>query len=72
MNGKQFKLEELSQLVGGILTKVSDALINKVAPPVLADENTLALALGEKEIEDLASTKAKWALVPLGVNLPNI
>ena len=72
MNGKQFKLEELSQLVGGILTKVSDALINKVAPPVLADENTLALALGEKEIEDLASTKAKCALVPLGVNLPNI
>lgn len=72
MSNKQFKLEELSELVKGILTKVSDATINKVAPPILADENTLALALGEKEIEDLAETKAKCALVPLGVNVPNI
>ena len=70
MSNKQFKLEELSELVKGILTKVSDATINKVAPPILADESTLALALGEKEIEDLAETKAKCALVPLGVNVP--
>ncbi len=72
MSAKAFKLEELTGMVKGILTKVSDCDINKVAPPSLADENTLALALGEKEIEDLSSTKAKCALVPLGVNLPNI
>lgn len=72
MSTKAFKQEELAQLVKGILTKVQDSTINKVAPPILADEDTLALALGEKEIEDLANTKAKCALVPLGVNLPNI
>ncbi len=72
MSEKVFKQEELANLVKGILTKVKDSDINKVAPPCLADENTLALALGEKEIEDLKETKAKCALVPLGVNLPFI
>lgn len=72
MSNKIFKQEEIAELVKGILTKVSDGTIEKVLPPHLADENTLALALGEKEIEDLKETKAKCALVPLGVNLPFI
>lgn len=72
MSGKVFKQEELAALVKGILTKVKDSSIDKVLPPALADENTLALALGEKEIEDLKETKAKCALVPLGVQIPTI
>ena len=35
---KRFSLEELSQIVGGILTKVSDITITNVAPPKLANE----------------------------------
>ena len=69
---KKFKLEELSELVGGILTKVQDVDITRVAPPKLADEKTLALAMNEDEIENIASTKAKAVLVPLGVNLEGI
>ncbi len=72
MASKIFTQEEISALVGGILTKSVDGKIDKVAPPLLADENTLALALGEEEIENLAKTAAKCALVPLGVNLENI
>ncbi len=72
MSLKSFKQEELAGMVNGILTKVSEVSVNKVAPPCLADENTLALALGEKEIDDLAQTKARCALVPLGVNFPGI
>ena len=72
MGEKKFSLEELSQIVGGILTKVQDTTIDKVAPPKLADETSLALALGEEEIENLATSKAKAALVPLGVNLEGI
>ncbi|MBQ9688703.1 UDP-3-O-(3-hydroxymyristoyl)glucosamine N-acyltransferase, partial [bacterium] len=63
---------QISQVVGGILTKVEDAEIKQIAPPLLSDENTLALALGEEEIENLAKSKAKAALVPLGVNLESI
>ena len=72
MASKTFSQEEISGFVGGILTKAVDEKINKVAPPLLADENTLALALGEDEIENLAKTKAKCALVPLGVNIEHI
>ncbi len=72
MSGKSFKQEEVAKLVNGILTKTNDNEIQNVAPPVLADENTLALALGEKEIEALSSSKAKCALVPIGVSVPNI
>lgn len=72
MGEKKFNLEELSQIVGGILTKVKDATIEKVAPPMLADENTLALAMNEEEIENLTQTKAPVALVPLGVNFEHI
>ena len=57
-----FTLEEITHIVGGMLTKVEDAKITHIAPPLLSDENTLALALGEEEI-------AKAALVPLGVQL---
>lgn len=69
---RSYKVEEISEIVGGILTKVSDTSITKLMPPLLADENTLALALSEEEIDNLAKTKAKAALVPLGVNLEHI
>ena len=47
---KTFTVEEISQIVGGMLTKAADAKISQIAPPLLADENTLELALGEEEI----------------------
>lgn len=72
MSKKTFSPKELSDMLGGILTIVQEKEIDKVAPPLLADENTLALALGEDEILNLEKTKAKTALVPLGVNLPHI
>ena len=56
---KKFSLDELSKIVGGILTKVEDVTITKVAPPMLADENTLALAMNEDEIENIVQSKAK-------------
>ena len=64
-----FTLEEITQITGGMLTKVQDVKISQIAPPLLADENTLALALGEEEIANLAQSKAKAALVPLGVQI---
>ena len=66
---KSFTVEEITQIVGGMLTKVQDAAIERIAPPLLSDENTLALALGEEEIANLQKTKAKAALVPLGVQI---
>ena len=66
---KTFTLEEITQLTGGMLTKDQDVNITQIAPPLLSDENTLALALGEEEIANLAKSKAKAALVPLGVQL---
>ena len=69
---KTYKIEEITEIVGGILTKVSDASIDKLRPPLLSDENSLALALSEEEIENLAKTQAKVALVPLGVNFEHI
>ena len=72
MGEKKFSLEELAQIVGGILTKIEDVVIDKVAPPKIADENTLALAMNEDEIQNMSSSKAKAALVPLGVNLDGI
>ena len=67
-----FTLEEITHITGGMLTKVEDAKISQIAPPLLSDENTLALALGEEEIANLAQSKAKAALVPLGVQIPNL
>ena len=69
---KSFTLEEITNITGGMLTKVQDATIERIAPPILADENTLALALGEEEIANLAKSKAKAALVPLGVHLDGL
>lgn len=66
---KTFTLEQIAQITGGMLTKASDVAITNIAPPKLADESTLALALGEDEIANLSATKAKAALVPLGVNI---
>lgn len=66
---KTFTLEQIAQITGGLLSKENDVAITNIAPPMLADENTLALALGEDEIANLANTKAKAALVPLGVNI---
>ena len=66
---KTFTLEQIAQITGGMLTKAADVAITNIAPPKLADENTLALALGEDEITNLSETKAKAALVPLGVNI---
>ena len=69
---KKFSVEEISQIVGGILTKAEDAEIQMIAPPLLCDDKMLALALSEEEIANLAKTKAKAALVPLGVNFDGI
>lgn len=69
---KSFKIEEINAVVGGLLNKVHDVTISAISPPLLADENTLALALGEEEIQNLAQSKAKAALVPLGVGLEGI
>lgn len=66
---RTFTVDEISQIVGGMLTKTSDVKIAQIAPPLLADENTLALALGEEEIANLANSKAKAALVPFGVQI---
>ncbi len=66
---KTFTLEQIAQITGGLLSKSQDVTITNIAPPMLADENTLALALGEEEIANLTSSKAKAALVPLGVNI---
>jgi len=66
---KTFTLEQIAQITGGMLSKVKDVAITNIAPPLLADEHTLALALGEDEIANLSSTKASAALVPLGVNI---
>lgn len=69
---KTYTIEEIAHVVGGLLTKINDVKISNIAPPLLSDENTLALALGEEEIQNLAQTKAKAALVPLGVNFDGI
>ena len=66
---KSFTVDEITQIVGGMLTKVETPEITHIAPPLLSDENTLALALGEEEIANLAKSKAKAALVPLGVQI---
>jgi len=64
-----YTLNEITNIIGGILNQVEDnILIKRISPPKLADEETLALALSEEEIENLSSTRAKAALVPLGVS----
>ncbi len=67
-----YTIEEITEVVGGLLNKVQDVKISSIAPPALSDENTLALALGEEEIQNLSQTKAKAALVPLGVSIEGL
>ncbi len=69
---KTFSTDEITKIVDGMLTKVQEVQITHIAPPLLADENTLALALGEDEIANLAKSKAKAALVPLGVQIDGL
>lgn len=69
---KNYSLEEINQILGGILNKMEDVTISKLNPPLLADETTLALALSEEEIANLQNTKAKAALVPLGVEVRHL
>ena len=72
MGEKKFSLDELAAITEGILTKVQDVVVDKVAPPRLADKTTLALAMNEEEIENLSQSNATCALVPLGVSIPNM
>lgn len=69
---KTYTVDEITQIVGGMLTKTHEVSISTIAPPLLADENTLALALGEDEIANLQNSRAKAALVPLGVNIDGL
>lgn len=69
---RTFSVEEITQIVDGMLTKAQDVQISNIAPPALSNENTLALALGEEEIANLAQSKAKAALVPLGVQIDGL
>ena len=70
---KTYKLSEINHIIGGILNSVGeDIVIKKIAPPKLADAETLALALSEEEIANLSESQARAALVPLGVSLETI
>lgn len=70
---KTYTLSQINDIIGGILSqKDNNLVIKRISPPKLADEETLALAISEEEIENLASSGAKAALVPLGVSLENI
>lgn len=70
---KVYNLNEIKSIIGGILNEVEKNIkIKRISSPKLADEETLALALSEEEIENLARSKARAALVPLGVSLENI
>jgi len=69
---KSYSLDEINSIIGGILNKVEDVKVQRLSPPLLADENTLALALSEEEIHNLQMSDAKAALVPLGVSLEHI
>ena len=55
----EYSLQEISQIVGGILTEVENVKVSRLGPPLLADENTLALAFSEEEIEFLCNNGAK-------------
>ncbi len=70
---KAYKLSEINHIIGGILNSAGeDILIKRLAPPRQADEDTLALAISEEEIANLAESKARAAVVPLGVSIENI
>jgi len=70
---KAYRLSEINHIIGGILNSAEeDIIIKRLAPPALADEETLALAVSEEEIANLASTKARAAVVPLGASQDKI
>ena len=70
---KTYTLKEINDIIGGILNQVdNNIIIKRISPPALADEETLALALSEEEIENLSSSRARAALVPLGVSNEDI
>lgn len=70
---KAYSLSDISSIVDGILNEIQPGtVIKRISPPKLADEETLALALSEEEIENLSFSKAKAALVPFGASLENI
>ena len=65
---RSFTVDEITQIVGGMLTKVASPEITHIAPPLLSDEHTLALALGEElqvfcfRFETLQNQKRKLPL----------
>ena len=70
---KEYTLEEINCIIGGIINQLdNNIIIKRISSPNLADENTLAIAINEKELENLSKTRAKAAIVPLGVGLENI
>ncbi len=68
---KTYKLSEINHIIGGILNTEEDIVVKRIAPPGLADEETLALAISEEEITNIASSRARAAVVPLGVSIEN-
>jgi len=70
---KSYKLSEINHIIGGILNSSGeDMVITRIGPPGIADENTLALATSEEEIARIPESKAKAAVVPIGVSFDNI
>ena len=60
---KSYTIEQISEIVGGMVNKIEDVKIDKILPPLKADKNSLALALSEEEIENLNKTNAKVTAV---------
>ena len=69
---KYYTAEELARITDGILNKQEEVKVCKLYPPLMADEETLALALNEEEIGNLEKTKAKIAVVPFGAAPENM
>jgi UDP-3-O-[3-hydroxymyristoyl] glucosamine N-acyltransferase len=70
---KTYKLSELNQILGGIYNQIGEDIeIKRLSPPKSADENTLALAITEEELANLAYTNAKAAIVSIGAGIENI
>jgi len=72
-DAKKYKISQIAEKIGGLLTQNGEDIeITRLSPPKSADENTLALALSEEEIANLAESKAKAAVVPMGVTVDKI
>lgn len=72
-DSKTYKLSEINRIIGGILNQIDeDVVIKRLAPPLSADESSLALAITEEELANLPETKAKAAVVPIGASPDNI